>query len=305
MQPSAARKSSVFESPRENPVIRIFTMMLDFKQAYSGAEAKLSDEDQKEGTRISGLPTEEQTWALNKWNIKTIKEGESEKDRQLKEEEVAHTRTRVKLEFELAESKQQTKDAMKMARIDTLTGVYSRRFLEEYLPGELNKIARNQNDTHNPNKHVTMSILMLDIDHFKMVNDTLGHKMGDAALKEFAAILRHNIRGYDTITRWGGEEFIITLDASPEDCLKKAEVIREEVEKQLKLLLKEQCQTEEEEKKVDALDGTVSIGMASHSSNDTPLTSDEFVNQADNAMYHSKKTGRNKVTVFDPKTTLR
>lgn len=305
MRPSAARQSGAYESPKENPAIRIFTMMLDLKLAYFGAKTKLSDEDRQEGVRIASLPVEEQAWALNRWNIKTIKEGESEKDQQLKEEQAEHTRTKVRLGLELETSKHETSQAKKLARIDVLTGVNSRRFLEEFLPGELNKITRSRSDTHNPNKHVTISILMLDIDKFKQVNDTLGHNIGDAALKEFASILRGKVRDYDTITRWGGEEFIVTLDASPEDSLKKAEAIRKEVEDQLKFLLKQHCKTEEEEMKIDALAGTVSIGMASYSTTDTPLTADELIKRADDAMYQSKNTGRNKITVFDPKNTLK
>lgn len=106
---------------------------------------------------------------------------------------------------------------------DSLTGVYNRRFFEEYLQKEILKAKKHP---------FTFALLLIDIDYFKKVNDTYGHLVGDQVLLEFATKIRQICRQDDLISRWGGEEFMIFLRIANLDAAKsKAEAIRESIEK--------------------------------------------------------------------------
>src|SRR3990172_9688854 len=92
------------------------------------------------------------------------------------------------------------------ANRDTLTGLFNRRYLNDTLPRELNHARRDCTQT---------TIAMLDIDHFKLLNDTYGHDAGDLMLRELGRVLRENVRKSDIACRFGGEEFVlILLDSS-------------------------------------------------------------------------------------------
>jgi diguanylate cyclase (GGDEF)-like protein len=99
-------------------------------------------------------------------------------------------------------------EADRRSRIDDLTGAYNRSHLHEALQAELARAAREGN---------TPALLMVDIDHFKHVNDSLGHLAGDAVLVQAAGRLREAVRPYDVVARWGGEEFAILVPAVPDD----------------------------------------------------------------------------------------
>ncbi len=128
---------------------------------------------------------------------------------------------------------------------------------------------------------------MLDLDFFKMVNDTYGHDAGDAVIKALARVLRQAVRASDLVIRYGGEEFlIILLDTSPDDADKVADKIRVAVEAM------------EVQSGGVVLRKTISIGVS-----DFPRDSDTFwqaVKFADVALYQAKDTGRNRVVRFDP-----
>lgn len=159
---------------------------------------------------------------------------------------------------------------------DAMTGLSNRRFLEEYIDTLTANTRRKQ--TH-------ISILMLDLDHFKMINDTYGHDAGDSMLKALADVLKASVRISDIIIRYGGEEFMIVLqDTSSAYALGVAEKIRAAVEAM----------------KVPyngiSLQRTISIGIA-----DFPGDSHTFwqaVKFADVALYRAKEAGRNRVTHF-------
>lgn len=127
------------------------------------------------------------------------------------------------------------------------------------------------------------SIILMDIDHFKKVNDQYGHLVGDKVLKNIAKLLRSLIRESDLLARYGGEEFILLLPNTPKDAaLTFAENLRQQVEKS----------------QVDCGNGltvscTLSLGVAEYQSNF--ITLDEITNAADQALYQAKKHGRNKV----------
>ncbi len=161
---------------------------------------------------------------------------------------------------------------------DPMTGLNNRRFLEEYVETLVASVQR---------KRTNAAILMLDLDYFKMVNDTYGHDAGDAVLKALSTVLKQSVRSSDLVIRYGGEEFLIILIDSQGDAASNvAENIRAAVEN-----LKVQVAG-------IVLQKTISIGIA-----DFPTDSDTFwqaVKFADVALYQAKEQGRNRVVRFVP-----
>lgn len=168
-----------------------------------------------------------------------------------------------------------SEELMRQARVDFLTGLSSRGYFMEQAERELARTVRYEKP---------LSLLMLDIDHFKQINDRYGHRMGDAALKKFAAVCRQTLRDVDVMGRVGGEEFAILL---PETEGSKAM----EVADRLRLALATA--------KVPVPTGglpiqfTVSIGVAALSSPHDNM--DVLFSLADNALYDAKNAGRNQV----------
>jgi two-component system cell cycle response regulator len=158
---------------------------------------------------------------------------------------------------------------------DALTGLYNRRYFEDILDSEFKKAVRYK---------MPLSCMMIDIDHFKAVNDTYGHAIGDVVLKEIAQILRVNIRGVDTPCRWGGEEFIVLAPSTPKaSLLKPAQKILASVSDHVFAGM--------EGKKM-----TASIGIADMSAPEIS-TPGELVHAADMTMYEAKQGGRNRIEI--------
>jgi diguanylate cyclase (GGDEF)-like protein len=159
---------------------------------------------------------------------------------------------------------------------DPMTGLNNRRFLEEFID-TITACTRR--------KQAHIAILMLDLDHFKMINDTYGHDAGDAVLKALANVIKTTVRGSDIVIRYGGEEFMAVLqDTSSAYALSVAEKIRAAVES---MVIPHGGVT---------LQRTISIGVA-----DFPSDSNTFwqaVKFADVALYHAKAAGRNRVVHF-------
>lgn len=167
-----------------------------------------------------------------------------------------------------------------MTRQDGLTGLYNRRYLDIRLDEELKRFQRSRR---------FFSLLMLDIDNFKLVNDKFGHPFGDLVLKDLGAVCSGIIRGSDIAARFGGEEFaVVLLDTYLEGAMIFAERIRKEIENMVV--------TNEEGV---SLSVTVSLGVATVS--DDLLSAGTMIENADKALYASKKNGKNCVTIFDPK----
>ena len=159
---------------------------------------------------------------------------------------------------------------------DQLTGLFNRRYLEESLNQEVHRAQRNK---------YSVGIIMLDIDHFKQVNDTLGHEAGDFVLKEIGYLLKNIIRASDIACRYGGEEMILILpESSLEDTAQKAEEIREAI---ARLTLNYNG------KKIEGF--TASFGVASFPTQG--ITSNTVIQAADAALYRAKAAGRNQVIV--------
>ena len=158
---------------------------------------------------------------------------------------------------------------------DSLTGLYNRRYFEEYLKKEVTRALRQKQP---------FSIIGLDLDHLKEINDKFGHAYGDLAIKTIAEVLKKNARSIDTAARMGGEEFNVILPGVDSN---GAMIAAERIRKTL------------EEQKLDTVEKiTASIGVATfleHSEN-----IEDIMELTDQAMYQSKRDGRNRVTLAKP-----
>ncbi|MEM7651225.1 MAG: PleD family two-component system response regulator [Pseudomonadota bacterium] len=173
--------------------------------------------------------------------------------------------------------------SLSMALTDSLTGLYNRRYLEVHLDKLLKK---------NQESKKSLAVLMIDIDHFKPVNDTHGHKAGDEALKIFAKRLMDNLRSFDLVARMGGEEFVAILpDVSERRTYMVAERLR-------RAIADEPFDVGAEGGPIDV---TTSIGGTIIDFEDHTVV--EVLERADKALYEAKESGRNCV-VFEDKGKL-
>jgi diguanylate cyclase (GGDEF)-like protein len=167
-----------------------------------------------------------------------------------------------------------------MAIYDTLTSLYNRRFFEERLGIETQKSFYGG---------TPLSLVMVDIDHFKKVNDTFGHLEGDKVLCKIASLLKDSVRKKDTVARYGGEEFVLILPgAGLEESAMIAERIRRLVENTPMQIIG-QAQ----------INLTVSLGISNFPIH-RPNSKEELVKMADQALYEAKEEGRNRVCIFHP-----
>lgn len=165
------------------------------------------------------------------------------------------------------------------ATVDGLTKLYIHRHFQLLLQNELKRSKRYNHPC---------SLIMADIDHFKKVNDTYGHQFGDEVLHQTAIIIRSNCRSTDIPARYGGEEFCIILpETNRNNALIVAEKIRNSVKDNIFIHFDNRVQI------------TISLGIAEFPSN--ALNKDNLIQAADKALYISKETGRNRVTVYEQK----
>ncbi len=165
-----------------------------------------------------------------------------------------------------------------LAATDQLTGIFNRRYFFDIANKELSRIKRH---------HTVCSLLMLDIDHFKNINDRYGHNTGDEALKLFSKTISSLLRDNDIFARIGGEEFVILLlDTTQEQAYKKGFEIIKSIEKL-------SIHTDDN----NLLRFTVSIGVSELIANDLEIQC--AVSRADNALYKAKIQGRNKVVMYE------
>ena len=186
--------------------------------------------------------------------------------------------------FNVMTRKLQAHDAMlqELASHDPLTCLENRRVFDLRLAEELQRAARY----HHP-----LSLLMLDIDHFKVINDSYGHLAGDAVLRKLATIITHIVRPVDHVFRYGGEEFtVLAPETDAEGALSLAERIRETV---AATAFPVSASTE--------INLTVSIGVTTGFGETAVM--EELLAQADKAMYRAKATGRNRTCRYLPATT--
>jgi diguanylate cyclase (GGDEF)-like protein len=179
--------------------------------------------------------------------------------------------TRDRLQKSLQEQARLAQELEKLANIDPLTEVWNRRHLLELAEREFHRADRYQRP---------FSVLMLDIDHFKTINDTYGHAVGDEALKLMAKTVLQTLRKTDYFGRFGGEEFVAFL---PETDLETAIAVAERI----RLALAEIAIPID----LSLIHMTVSIGVATHQVRDDSL--DNLLKRSDTALYKAKKQGRN------------
>lgn len=164
-----------------------------------------------------------------------------------------------------------------LSLIDPLTQCYNRRFLHEQA---------QQHIEHSTDSHQSTSIIMVDIDHFKHINDNYGHQIGDEAIQHIAKILRLNIRKIDTLSRYGGEEFCILMKNCNQDT---AKLIAERCRIQIQYT---ELQIQEHNINLTASFGVFTVD--SQNTQEHAITADDAILQADKALYKAKKSGRNK-----------
>lgn len=169
------------------------------------------------------------------------------------------------------------KEVHKLAITDPLTGLYNRRHFSAMMIKEMERSRRYQH---------SISLAMLDIDHFKLINDTFGHLAGDQALQEVARICQAAIRRIDLVGRFGGEEMMILMpETTTQSALQAMERLRSEVE------------TLEIKTPRGTAHITVSIGLTSMEPNET-IDLNHLIDRADQALYQAKNNGRNQVRVL-------
>jgi diguanylate cyclase (GGDEF)-like protein len=168
------------------------------------------------------------------------------------------------------------KELNRLSITDKLTGLFNRVKIDDMLDGEIHRAKRFGQ---------TFGLILLDIDHYKMVNDTHGHQVGDQVLIDIAQILRTNIRQTDVVGRWGGEEFIIVCPQSDESgTFNLAENLRTKLASHHFQVVGHK---------------TASFGVSTYRTDDT---SKDIVGRADAALYHAKQLGRNQVVTFKDKS---
>ncbi|MBA3696930.1 MAG: GGDEF domain-containing protein [Methylotenera sp.] len=163
------------------------------------------------------------------------------------------------------------------AIVDVLTGLFNRRYLNETLARELARANRAK---------LSLGVIMLDIDHFKMFNDMHGHEAGDLVLKEVGLLLKNALRASDIACRYGGEEFVLVLpEADMEISKLRAETIRDNI------------------RAINLVYGgltlpsiTVSIGICVFP--DDGIEAETLLKAADDALYHAKRNGRDQIQVY-------
>jgi diguanylate cyclase (GGDEF)-like protein/PAS domain S-box-containing protein len=188
--------------------------------------------------------------------------------------------TEDKLALITTELERSNEKLLKLAAMDPLTGLFNRRIFDGQLDSQIRLMKR---------MNKTLSLLMLDIDHFKQHNDQFGHMAGDDSLKEISNRISRNLRKTDIVARYGGEEIAVILpDTSRESTIKQAEKLRKAVHDYGKL---------------EKSNLTVSIGASTiHFDNGVKINVSEIkskiISEADQALYFSKKNGRDRVTHY-------
>src|SRR6201995_113493 len=192
-----------------------------------------------------------------------------------KNELVARVRTQLRKKRYADRLRHNVQLSLEMAITDQLTGLHNRRYMSRHLDNLISGAQKSAKP---------MTFLIMDIDHFKAVNDGHGHDVGDEVLKEFASRINANVRGIDLACRYGGEEFVVAMpDTDMAFATNIAERLRHSIETTPVKI----------SRAPGNLNITISIGIAkAEGENDT---AEQLLHRADQALYRAKRTGRNKV----------
>jgi diguanylate cyclase (GGDEF)-like protein len=192
---------------------------------------------------------------------------------------LARVRVHLRLKLLGDEIREANRKLEAMSITDPLTGLYNRRHLERQLTDESRRTLRYA---------TPLSVLMIDIDHFKQVNDTHGHAAGDEVIRGLARVVRESIRNTDVAARFGGEEIAIVL---PHTDLRGGVLLAERLRERFEAALHE-CDGATIRK-------TASFGVASAGPETGPITGEELLKRADAALYDAKRGGRNRVVAWN------
>lgn len=185
----------------------------------------------------------------------------------------ARVKTQIRRKKYQEALKSNYQESVSMAVTDGLTKLYNRHYLDTHLKN----LIKQAMESHRP-----LSLLIMDMDHFKAVNDTYGHDVGDEVLRQFADIIVQTIRSADLAARYGGEEFVVLMpETNAARAYEGAERIRKLVESTPFKI----------NHAVGAINKTISIGLAWLQAGDTP---ESLLKRADNALYQAKHEGRNR-----------
>jgi two-component system cell cycle response regulator len=192
-----------------------------------------------------------------------------------KNELIARVRTQVRRRRYAERLRDNVQYSMELAVTDPLTGLFNRRYMESHVGTLVERSAA---------RGKALSVLILDIDYFKSVNDTFGHEAGDEVLREFAERLKASIRGIDLACRYGGEEFVVVM---PDTDLGIAALVAERIRRRIA------GEPFPIERGARAVDVTISVGIAARMGRQDNAS--QMLKRADEALYRAKRDGRNRV----------
>jgi two-component system cell cycle response regulator len=187
---------------------------------------------------------------------------------------LARARTQIRKKRYTERLRDNVQMSIEMAITDALTGLYNRRYMESHI----GTLVEQANARSKP-----LTVLVLDIDYFKSINDTHGHDAGDDVLREFAIRVRKSIRGIDLACRYGGEEFVVVM---PETDLSVATLVAERLRRRIA------SEPFPIQKGARAVEVTISIGISALGRGDDAAA---VIKRADQALYRAKRDGRNRV----------
>ena len=191
----------------------------------------------------------------------------------------AHVRAVLRFKLKQDQTFEEYKRLSELSLTDPLTGAYNRRALDTFLKSRLSESSRHG---------IPVSCIMFDIDHFKNVNDSHGHHVGDIVLKDISELVRGLCRQEDALIRYGGEEYLVILFHTPRE---GAEIFGERVR---------ECVAEHDFKSGDLeIKITISGGIASQPEDDLPVDPEAMIKLADQRLYTAKRNGRDQVVSSD------
>ena len=191
-----------------------------------------------------------------------------------KNELLARVRTQIRKKRYTERLRDNVQLSIEMAITDPLTGLYNRRYMESHLGSLLEQAVSRKKP---------LTVLVLDIDYFKAINDTHGHDAGDDVLREFSVRIKKSIRGIDLACRYGGEEFVVVM---PETDLTVATMVAERLRRRIAT---EPFPIQDGSRTIEV---TISIGISALGKDDTAAN---ILKRADSALYRAKRDGRNRV----------
>ena len=194
-----------------------------------------------------------------------------------KHEVLARVRTQIRKKRYTERLRDSVQLSIEAAVTDPLTGLYNRRYMETHVGTLVDQAAARDKP---------LSVLVLDIDYFKSINDTYGHDAGDDVLQDFAIRIRKSIRGIDLACRYGGEEFVVVM---PETDMAVATMVAERLRRRIA------SEPFPIQKGTRTIDVTISIGIAALAPDDDAAA---VIKRADQALYRAKRDGRNRVVPY-------